>query len=148
MPQGISAHGTIISFLPIGSGAGDWIEIAELGDIGGLGFTRNEFDITSHNRNIDTWIMGVLRRQPLTFPMFFNRAIASQMLLQQAMLDNDPNTNMAYGFRVQSPDGGDLIFSGGVREMTETAPVDGAKTANTTIRPTGEFWLDGELYGE
>jgi hypothetical protein len=145
VPQGISSHGTIISILP--PGETDWVEIAELGDIGGLGFTKNEFDITSHNRNIDTWVLGVLRRQPMTFPVFFNRAIAAHVLLQDAQLDNDPTTNMTYGFKVEHTDEGVLIFSGGVREMAESAPVDGVKTANVTVRATGEFILDGEVYG-
>jgi hypothetical protein len=146
MAQGISSHGTIISIMP--PGETDWTEISELGDIAGLGFTKNEFDITSHNRNIDTWVTGVLRRQPITFPCFFNRAIAAHVLLQEAMLDNDPLQNMTYGFRVEHTDEGLLVFSGGVREMAETAPVDGVKTANVTIRATGIFILDGEVYGE
>jgi hypothetical protein len=143
--QGISAHGTIIEIKPAGSST--WTEIAELGDIGGGGFTRTSIPLFTHNRDIDTYAMGILQRQELTFPMFFNKEIASQQLVQDAMLNGDPATNMTNGFRMSSPDGAVLVFSGGVREMGKTFPVDGALASNVVIRPSGEFFLDGVLYG-
>src|SRR5689334_19682328 len=109
MPQGISSHGTIISIQPAGQSL--FTEIGELGDIQEPGLMRNEFDITSHNRDIDTYVLGVLRRDPVTFPMFFNAAISSQLLLRDALLDGDPTTNMTNGFKFESPDGDVLIFS-------------------------------------
>lgn len=145
MAQGIGSHGTTIEFKPAGSST--WTEIAELGDIQMPGFSRNEFDITSHNRDIDSYVLGVLRRDPVTFPMFFNKAITSQLLLRTAMLDGNQTTNMANGVRITSPDGGILVFSGGVKEMKQTAPVDGVQTANVVLRPTGSFILDGTEYG-
>lgn len=143
--QGISSHGTIISMKPAGETT--WTEIAELGDIQMPGFTKNEFDVSPHNRNIDSYVLGFLRRQPVTFPLFFNKAIDSHAMVQAAELDNDVTTNMRNGFRVQSPDGGDLLFSGGVKDMAQTNPVDGVQTANVTIRATGLFMLDGVIYG-
>lgn len=146
MPQGISAHGTTIEIALPGSPS-SYIEIAEVGDMQMPGFTRNEFDITSHNRDIDTWILGVQRRDPVTFPLFFNKAISSHITLRDAQLNGDPTTNMNYGWRVTSPDGDILIFSGGVKEFKRTAPVDGPQTGNVVIRPTGEFILNGVRYG-
>lgn len=146
MPQGISSHGTIISFAPAAT-PGSYTEIAELGDITEPGFNRNEFDITSHNRDIDTYVFGVLRRDPLSFPMFFNKAISSQLLLRTAMLDSNPVTQMSNGFKMETPDGDVFIFSGGVKEMKGTAPVDGVRTANVVLRATGEFILNGVQYG-
>lgn len=145
MAQGIGSHGTIIEIKPAGSST--WTPIAEMGDIQMPGFTRNEFDMTSHSHDIDQLAFGVLRRDPVTFPMFFNRNIASQLLLRTAMLDGNPATNMTNGFRCTSPDGGVLTFSGGVKEFKQTAPVDGVQTANVSIRPTGAFVLDGVQYG-
>lgn len=145
MAQGISSHGTTIEIKPQGTSI--WTEIAEVGDIQMPGFSRNEFDITSQNRDIDAYVVGVLRRDPVTFPLFFNKAIASQLLLRTAMLESDPTKNMANGFRITSPDGGIILFSGGVKEMKQTAPVDGVQTANVVIRATGSFLLDGVEYG-
>jgi len=144
--QGISSHGTVIEMMPVGET--EWMEIAELGDLQMPGFTRNEFDITPHSKNIDQYVVGVLRRDPVTFPMFFNKQITSHYVLQQAQLNSDSNTNMKNGFRVSSPDGGILIFSGAVKEMKQTNPVDGVQTANVVIRATGNFILDGEEYGD
>lgn len=143
--QGISSHGTIIKFKA--AGTTDWVEIAELGDITEPGFSRNDFDITSHNRDIDAYVLGVLRRDLLAFPMFFNAAISSQQLLRAAMLDSDPTTNMQNGVMLTNPDGDEFLFSGGVKEMKQTAPVDGVQTANVAIRATGSFILNGVEYG-
>lgn len=145
MAQGISSHGTIIEIKPAGSST--WTTIAEVGDMQMPGYNRNEFDITSHSKNIDSWVLGVLRRDPVTFPLFFNKAIASQLLLRTAMHDSVNTTNMTNGFRITSPDADILIFSGGVKEMKQTAPVDGVQTANVTIRATGNFLLNGVEYG-
>lgn len=154
--QGISAHGTIIRVRPSIADptvAGDWtagetVEIMELGDIAGLGTTKNEFDITSHNRNIDAYIFGVPRRELITFPVFFNRAIFSHRMLRALMADTDPATQMANGFEVEGPDGEIMIFSGGVKDMTKEAPVDGAQMANVSVRATGNYILDGIEYGD
>ena len=144
MAQGIGSHGTLIAMQPGGTGA--FTEIAEIGDIQMPGFMRNDFDITSQGRNIDTYVMGVLRREPVTFPMFFNAAIASQVLLRTAMFDSNNATNMINGFRITTPDSDVLIFSGGVKELKRTQPVDGVQTANVVIRPTGGFMLNGVNY--
>lgn len=145
MPQGIGSHGTVLEMKAVGTST--WVEIAEVGDMQMPGFGRNEFDITSHNRDIDAYVLGVLRRDPVTFPLFFNKAISSHTLLRSGMLDGDPTRNMSQGFRITSPDGGIIVFSGGVKDFKQTAPVDGVQTANVTLRATGSFLLDGVEYG-
>lgn len=154
MSQGISAHGTRLYIKPSiadpGGGtlwtAGQLIEITEIGDITMPGFSRNDHDITSHNRDVDTYVLGVERRDPMAFPLFFNKAILSHKVLRAMQGNKDPLTNMANEFRVSSPDGETMLLSGGVKEMKETAPVDGAKTVNVSIRFTGEFYLNDVLY--
>lgn len=145
MAQGIGSHGTIVEIKPAGSST--WTAVAELGDIQLPGTMRNKHDITSHNSNIDKMVMGVLRREPMTAPMFFNKAIASQLLVRTAHLDSDNATNMTNGFRVTTPDGEVLLFSGGVSGFKRTQPVDGVQTANVEIVATGNFMLDGVEYG-
>lgn len=140
MPQGISAHGTIIEVEQ--TAGGSFVEISELGDLNMPGLSRNEFDITSHNRDIDTYVLGVLRREDVEFPMFFNAAITSQALLRTHLI-----ANAIVGFRLSAPDGDIWIFSGGVKEMTQENPVDGVQMANVSIRPTGSFILNGTEYG-
>lgn len=137
--QGISSHGTVIARK--GSGDPDFIDIGEIGDITMPGLSRNEFETTSHNQDIDSYVLGVLRREPVTFPIFFNKNDATHNAatgLQKAIIDNDVDA-----YRITQPDGQEWIFSGGVQAMTQAAPVDGVQTANVTIRPTGAFLLNG-----
>lgn len=153
--QGISAHGTVIRVRPSIADptvAAAWTAnttytIPELGDIDGVGTTRNEFDITSHNRDIDAYIFGVARREPVSFPLFYNRAIYQHRMLRTLQANNDVTTQMLNGFEVESPDGDLLIFSGGVKDMTFGYPVDGPQTAQVSIRPTGNYILNGVEYG-
>lgn len=136
----ISAHGTIIEHSPGGAG---FTEIGELGDFTLPGVMRNEFDATPHNRDIDSWVMGVLRRDPITFPVFFNSATNPEHVdLRQSIIDNSFD-----GFRVTFPDGDIWIGSGFVRQMQQTAPVDGLFTANVTVRLSGPMYLNGTLIG-
>lgn len=152
--QGINAHGTRLFVRPSiadpGIGglwtAGQQIEILEMGDITMPGLTKNEFDVTPHNRNIDQYNLGVQRRNLMQFPVFFNYAILSHKVLRALELNNDPTTNMKNEFYATSPDGEAWLFSGGVKDMTEVAPVDGTKTLSTSVRMTGPFYLNSVLY--
>jgi hypothetical protein len=137
--QGISSHGTVISRK--GALDADFVDIGEIGDITMPGLSRNEFETTSHNQDIDSYVLGVLRREPVVFPIFFNKNDATHNAatgLQKAIIENAVDA-----YRITQPDGQEWIFSGGVQAMTQAAPVDGVQTANVTIRPTGAFLLNG-----
>lgn len=140
MPQyAISSHGVILEHKP---GAGAFTEVGELGDLSLPGMTRNEFDATPHNRDIDSWVMGVLRRDPITFPVFFNKTEATHAALRAAIIANSND-----GFRVTFPDGDLWLGSGFVKQVAQTAPVDGILTANVTIRLSGPMILNGTVIG-
>lgn len=153
--QGLSAHGTTIKVRPSiadPTGAAAWVAnttytITGLGDIGGIGTTRNDFDITPHDKNIDQYIFGVPRRDVMTFPLFYNKAIVTHRMLRTLQANNDVTTQMKNGFEVTSPDGQILIFSGGVKDMPIDYPVDGPQMAHVSIRATGNYILDGVEYG-
>lgn len=136
----ISAHGTLIEHSP---GGGGFVEIGELGDFTLPGVMRNEFDATPHNRDIDSWVMGVLRRDPITFPVFFNAGTNPEHVdLRDSIIANSFD-----GFRVTFPDGDSWVGSGFVRQMQQTAPVDGLFTANVTVRLSGPMLINGVLVG-
>lgn len=153
--QGISAHGTIVRVrpsIPDPTVANAWVagttyQVQEVGDIGGVGTTRNTFDITPHNKNIDVYIFGVARRAEITFPIFYNYNITTHRMLRTLQANNDVTTQMTNGFEFQSPDGELLIFSGGVKDMPIDYPVDGPQMAHVTLRPTGNYILNGVVYG-
>lgn len=141
---GISSHGTLIARAPKATPTA-FVTIGELGDITMPGLMRNEFDVSTHNRNIDSWVAGILRRNPVTFPVFFNKGDATHNAvagLRASMISGDVD-----GWRVTSPDGEVWVFSGAMTAMSEAAPVDGVKSVEVTIRPSGPFTLDGVPYG-
>jgi len=136
----ISGHGTIIEHSPADAG---FVEIGELGDLTLPGVMRNEFDSTVQNRDIDSWVMGVLRRDAVTFPVFFNADLEpTHLALRQSIIDNSYD-----GFRITFPDGDIWIGSGFVRQLAQTAPVDGIYTGNVTVRLSGPMYINGELVG-
>lgn len=155
MTQGLSAHGTIIRVRPSindPTGAAAWTAgttytLQGVGDISGVGTTRNESDITPHDKNIDQYIFGIARRDVIQFPLFYNRAITTHRMLRTLQANNDVTTQLTNGFEIESPDGDLLIFSGGVKDMPIDYPVDGPQTATVSIRPTGNYILNGVEYG-
>lgn len=140
MPDSISAHGAIFSFEA--TPGGGYVEVGEVGDIVDPGQMRNEFDVTVHGLDIDNYILGVLRRDPLTITVFWNRAVATHDAMRTAL-----QNNTFVGFKMEYPDGDDWVGSGFVRQITRNQPVDGPQSANVQIRLSGPFYLNGVLIG-
>jgi hypothetical protein len=146
MGIGISAHGTIIARQAGGIGA--FVDIGELGDLTPPDFSRNSIETTTHNDDIDQFALGVLRRSEVKFGINF---IASGTVgdthnhltgLYQGIIDHSID-----GWRITFPDGDVWIFSGGVANIGKKAPVDGALTADVSIRPTGKMSIGGVIIG-
>lgn len=144
--EAISSHGTVISRRPASAGLGGaFTPIGEIGDIQMPGLMRNEFDTTSHNQDIDRYQLGILRRDPVTFPIWYNAADATHNAtagLRKAIIDNSFD-----GYKIVQPDGDIFMFSGRVQALNQTAPVDGVQIVNVTVRPSGSFHLNGVLVG-
>ena len=137
----ISAHGTLIAHQPNAT-PGVFTTISEIGDIGDVGHTRNTFDVSVHNEDIDTYITGLLRRDNVSFPINYVADDPSHIALRTAMFNNSRD-----GWRVTFPDGDVIIFSGALASMTKPAPVDGALRATVAIRPSGLFSYNGVEVG-
>jgi hypothetical protein len=146
MGLGISAHGTLIARQAGGVGA--FVDIGEVMDITPPEFSRNVIDTTTHNDDIDQSTLGVLRRGELKFGINF---IASGAIggthnhltgLYQSIIDHAKE-----GWRITFPDGDVWIFSGGVSNISKKAPVDGALTADVSIRPSGLMKIGGVIVG-
>lgn len=148
MGIGISAHGTIIARAPQATPT-TFTDIGELGDLTPPSFSRNPIETTTHNDDIDQFVLGVLRRGEVTFPINF---IASGAIggthnhltgLYQSIIDHSVD-----GWRITFPDGDVWVFSGGVSNVGKKAPVDGALTADVTIRPSGKMTIGGVVIGD
>jgi hypothetical protein len=148
MGLGISAHGTIIARAPAATPT-VFTDIGELMDITLPDLMRNSSDTTTHNDDIDQFIMGVLRRGELQFTINF---IASGTVgsghnhltgLYRSIIDHEKD-----GWRVSFPDGDVWVFSGGVANISKRAPVDGPLTCDVRIRPSGRMYIGNVLVGD
>jgi hypothetical protein len=140
MSDAISAHGTKVEVQMTPGGAFD--EIGEIGgDIVPPSLSRNAVEVTTHNDDIDAYIAGVLRRGEMTFPINFI-ASGTQLHDETTGLYKLIIDNTKTGFKVTFPDNDFWIFSGYVTNIAKRAPVDGALTADVTIRPTGPMIIN------
>lgn len=149
-----SGHGTTIAIEldPVGA-QGVFTTIAQLnGDIA-WGFNRPEEDVTGHESDIDTWVLGVFTRDPLSFGVnyiFDDPTHSASTIGSSIGLLGKLRTNDCFGFRLRGPEGAagqdEWIASGQVQAFNATSPVRvGARTAETTIRASGPMIFDGEL---
>lgn len=152
MTQAVAGHGTIIAMEldPTGS-PGAFTDIAELnGDITWPELTRGETEVTPHQDNIDSYVLGVMRRGALSLSVNFifdDNTHDHLTGLYAAMAANETR-----GFRIRGPGGttntDEWILSGAVQGITQTAPVrEGARTSDVTIRMSGPMKIDGVEYG-
>lgn len=144
-----SSHNTLFYYQATPGGA--FTEVAELGDIQMPGLSRNEFDAVVQNRNIDDYVLGVLRREPITVPLNFLPGNATHdhlTGLQKLIIDNTVT-----GFKIVVPaiasgdPGITWIMSGQVQAFKPKAPVDGKLGAEVTIRMSGLMTIGAVVIG-
>ena len=140
----LSGHGTLVARAPKATPT-VFTTIAELGDITPPSLTRNEFDATTQNEDIDSYVLGVLRRAQVTFPLNFIPTDSTHDYIS-GVLQSMKNKDMD-GWRVTFPDGTVWIGSGQVQKFDMKAPVDGKLTADVGVRLSGKFTIDGVIIG-
>jgi hypothetical protein len=152
MTQAVAGHGALIAVEqdPTGS-PGVFTTIGELnGDITWPELSRGETEVTPHQDNIDSWVLGILRRGPLSFSVnwIYDEATHDHL----TGLINAISENEVRGFRLRGPGGAadtdEWIASGQVQAITQTAPVrEGARTSDCTVRFSGPMIIDGVAFG-
>ena len=135
----ISSHGTIVSVqLTPGS---TWTDVAEQGDITPPEMSRNEFDATTQEKDIDSYVLGVLRRGSFTQPLNFlpgdnthDHVTGVYKLLIE---------NTITGWKITYPDtaGTVWIMSGQIQALKPGAPVDGKLSLDMTLRFSGAMQI-------
>jgi len=143
----ISGHGTVVARALFSSTPTVFTAIAEMKDVTPPELSRNEFDATTQNLNIDTYVVGVLRRTGFTMQLNALQTDASQdhlTGLMKAMITEPPPTD---GYKITFPDGLIWIMSGQISHYKILAPVDGLMSAEVTIRPTGKMSIGGVVVG-
>lgn len=139
MSQGLSSHGTLVARYVSSA----WETIGELGgDITPPPLTRPESEITPHNEGIDSYVVGVLKRGPMTLGINFlpDNATHDHLTgLIKWMIDKTHG-----GFQLTWPDASLWVFSGFVTNFAGAAPVrEGGISADVSIRPSGPHIIDG-----
>jgi hypothetical protein len=141
----ISGHGTLLARAPQASPT-VFTTIAELnGDIAVPDLTRKEIDVSTQNRDIDTYVTGMLRRSSITFAINYIAIDPTHDNLTGLYAAMRQNT--IDGYKVTFPDGDVWVCSGQISAIKKKAPVDGALTADVTIRPSGGFTINGMVIG-
>lgn len=146
MTLGVSAHGTLVSVQLTPGGA--FTAIAELGDITPPGLTRNEFDATTQEKDIDAYVLGVLRRSAFTMPInYLPTNNTHDHLTGLAKLLKD---NTVTGWKITFPVAAgsvEWVMSGQVQGLVPKAPVDGKLAADITLRFSGLMTIGGTTFG-
>lgn len=145
----ISGHGTVIQKATVASPL-VFTTIAEMNTVTPPPLSRNEFDATTQNLNIDTYVLGVLRRGQMTFPMNFLPTNATHDHLTgvyKSLITEPPPVE---GWRILFPDANTTrwVMSGQVQGIAPTAPVDGLLSANVTVRFTGKMIIGNTSAGD
>jgi hypothetical protein len=144
----LSGHGAHIYRAPAATPS-TYTEIAEVGDITLPGLDHNEFDATSHNRNIDAYVMGVLRRDLFTIKVNFLPTDPTHDHLTGLIKACTTNPVPTDGFKIIFPDlTTTWVASGQVKQVNNIVlPVDGLSTADLGIRFSGQMTINGVVIG-
>lgn len=141
-----SGHGTMIAVQLTPGGV--FTDIAEMGDITPPSLERNEFDSTTQNEDIDSYVLGVLRRGLFAVPLNFipdNNTHDHLTGVQKLLIDKTMT-----GWRVTFPQVTPAlvwIMSGQVKGFVPSAPVDGKLSANVSVRLSGLMSIGGVVIG-
>lgn len=146
MTLAVSAHGTLVAYQQTPGGA--FTTVAELGDIKPPALTRNEFDATTQEKDIDSYVLGVARRGQFTVPLNFlpNDPTHDHLTGMQKLFFDNTVTGWKITFPVVA---GSVawVMSGQVQGIDANAPVDGKLSANLTLRFSGKMTIGGVVIG-
>ena len=137
MTLAISSHGTLIAVELTPGGA--FTDIAEQGDITPPETSRNEFDATTQEKDIDAYVLSMLRRGAFTQPLNFlpdNNTQDHLTGVYKLQIDNTVT-----GWRITYPDTTQWIMSGQVQALKPAAPVDGKLALDMTLRFSGPMQI-------
>ena len=129
-----NAHGTLLYIWDpaAAGGAGDFVEVAAIGDINGPGVTQEAIDVTTHQSTWREYIAGLPDGGEVSFQIKYDPADASHALLRGAASDS-----AKHQFKVAFQSGNTATFDGIVTSFAITAPVDEALVADMTVKITG-----------
>lgn len=142
------SHGALLAFEmdPIGS-PDVFTTIGELnGDIS-VNLTRAATETPTHNRDIDIYVQGMLRRDEWPVSVNYTYGDATHQTLRAHFL-NGVEFKMRFRGRGGLTDTDEMIATGFLTGWNQGNAVgDGVRSAEGGFRPTGEMTIDGVTYG-
>lgn len=144
----LSGHGGRLLRAPAATPT-TFTEIAEVGDITLPGLDHNEFDGTSHNRNIDAYVLGVLRRDLFTIRIFILPTDPTHDHLTGLIKACTTNPVPTDGWKMIFPDTVTTwVGSGQCKSVSNIVmPVDGLMSADVGVRLSDKMTINGVIIG-
>ncbi len=143
MSDALSPHGTLIARE---TAPGVFTTIGELGDLTPPALQRPSTEVTPHNDNIDGYVVGVLKRGEVTFPINFIPTDGTHD--ESTGLIKSMDDSALDGWRITWVDATTWVFSGYVTNFAPSAPArEGVFSADVTIRPSGGHIIEGTAIG-
>ncbi len=142
---GINSHSLIVARAPAATPT-VYTDIALLEMSAIPELTRNEFDASVQNYNIDSYILGMPRRKAVQFTVDFIPTEGTHDHLTglvSAIIANSYD-----GYKMYQTSSGLLwIASGQVQAAAFKTPTDGKFTCDLTIRFSGPMIINGVMFG-
>jgi len=141
-----SGHGTLLAVQLTPGGA--FTDLAELGDITPPELSRNDFDGTTQNEDIDSYTTGVLRRSLFSTVLSWvpDHNTHDHLTGVQKLLKDNTMTGWRVTFPQVTPSIA-WIMSGQVKKFQPHAPVDGRLTADLDVRMSGKMTIGATVFG-
>lgn len=142
-----SGHGTLLAVQLTPGGA--FSTVAELGDITPPELTRNEFDGSAQNENIDSYVVSTLLRRGVfstTLNWIPDAATHDHLTGVYKLLIQNTMTGWKITFPQVTP-AVDWIASGQITSLKPGAPVDGKLVSDMSIRFSGLMIIGGSVVG-
>jgi len=142
----LSGHGTKVSVQLTPGGA--FTEIAEMGDVTPPELSRNEFDSSTQNEDIDSYVLGIMRRGAFSVPLNWipDNNTHDHLTGVYKLMINKTMTGWKVRFTQVTP-AIDWVMSGQVQALSPVAPVDGILKTNMTVRLSGLMTIGGTVVG-
>ena len=142
-----SGHGTLVA-IQLTPPGGAYTDLAEQGDHNLPEFMRNEFDATTQNEDIDSYVLGVLRRGEWNVQLNWvpDHNTHNHITGVYKLLFDNTMTGFQVTFPMVTPA---LVWtlSGQIKNLKPVAPVDGKLTSDMTVRASGLMTIGGVIIG-
>lgn len=135
MAQKLSAFGTLLKLSDAGA-TGTFTTVAGVQDIEGPEFTTDTVEVTAHDSTdaFEEHVPGIKRSGEVTFTTVYDPANVTHQSLYTVW-----SGRLTRGWQIIAPDtGAEMVaFLGIITRWGRSYPVNGALTADISIKPTG-----------